>query len=207
MGLRPRKGVHRGPASPGSTSQPHPTSKVPLQLCLTPAPDFAQPWLRAPWRSCCSACPRRSRCWCCGSWGLVCCGPCWASWGPWPWAPSVGMRCCTCCRTYVQPLPRPLPQGPRHRTSSVPAQRQPAAAFWWGVWVKAPSREGCCRVWGASGVSLDRLSVRPKAGGTLQPAGGRRRTWARGCQCSEVSSCSSSWRTRWGSCGGEGASQ
>lgn len=53
--------------------------------------------------------------------------------------------------------PCPLPQAPpprpppRHRTSSVPPQPQPAAAFWWGVWVKATPGEGCCRARGASG--------------------------------------------------------
>lgn len=111
----PRKGVHWGTASPCSVSLP-----------LSPPPPILQPWFTVPWQSCCSASPHPSRCCCFASWDLVYCGPCWASWGPWPWAPFVGTRCYTCCHMYVDPLPyspaRPggqplLSQCSRHRTS------------------------------------------------------------------------------------------
>ncbi|XP_035933356.1 zinc transporter ZIP5 isoform X3 [Halichoerus grypus] len=106
---------------------------------------FCLPWSIVPWQSCCSASLLPSPCYCCGSWDHVCCGPCWASWGPWPWARFVGTRCSTCCHMHEE-------------------------------------------------------------GSTLDPADHRRRTWDRDCQYSEVSSCSSCWRTCWGFCGGAEAS-
>lgn len=131
MGPKPRKGVHWGPASPCSTPLPHLTSKASLQPCLTSAPDSPQPWSTVPWQSCCSAFLLPSPCSCCGSWDLVCCSPCWASWVPWPWAPFVGMHCYTYCHMYVKPLPCPPAPGvdSLQRANMFPPQLQRTAAF------------------------------------------------------------------------------
>lgn len=124
-GFHAKEGVHRGTASPCSVSLP-----------LSPRPPIFQPWLTVPWRSCCSASPHPCHCCCFTSWDLVYCGPCWASWGPWPWAPFVGMHCYTCCHMYVDPLPySPAPVGGRplisrcSQSQDIPP-RQPTAAFW-----------------------------------------------------------------------------
>lgn len=90
-------------------SAPHCFRGPPSIPSLTSVPDSPQPWFIAPWQSCCSASLLPSPCCCCGSWDLVYCGPCWVSWGPWPWALFVGMHCYTCCHMYVKPLPCSLP--------------------------------------------------------------------------------------------------
>lgn len=109
----PHQGVLLGSCLPLQhlfASEPAPSSPG-----LTSAPDFPQPWFIVPWQSCCSASLLPSPCCCCGSWDLVYCGPCWASWGPWPWALFLGMRCYTCCRMYVEPLPCFPATPPPHR--------------------------------------------------------------------------------------------
>lgn len=105
--------------------------------------------------------------------------------------------------------PRPLPQGPppsQDILSPTPAAAR-SCLLVGSVGEGHPGRGVLSGAGGLLEPAVDRLSVRPKEGSTLQPVGGRRRTWAPGCQCSAVSSCSSSWRTCWGSCGVEGASQ
>lgn len=104
-----------GHLNPVGSGVPPPLAAFPLrppfQPRLTSAPDSPQPWFIVPWRSCCSACLLPSPCCCCGSWDLICCSPCWASWGPWPWALFVGTPCYTCCHMYVKPLSCPPAPG------------------------------------------------------------------------------------------------
>lgn len=78
-----------------AASAPKPQPQHPRRI-------YCLPCFTVAWQSCCSASLLPSPCCCCGSWDLVCCGPCSASWGPWPWALFVGMHCYTCCHMHEE---------------------------------------------------------------------------------------------------------